>query len=154
MANPEETPNPRVWLTNELLNLDEAVKRVTAPDCGAIATFLGTTRNYFEGKEVVKLEYEAYEPMAIKSLEALIDELYKKPEFADVKHVVCGHRLGVVPVCEASVVIAVSSGHRAASFHACHWLLDELKAKVPIWKKEIYTDGSTWKANKEWDAPA
>mmetsp|Transcript_64312 Transcript_64312/g.172853 ORF Transcript_64312/g.172853 Transcript_64312/m.172853 type:complete len:103 (+) Transcript_64312:27-335(+) len=91
--------------------------------------------------------------MAIKEMEAIIEEAFANPSFKDVRHIVCGHRLGVVPVTESSVVIAVASGHRAASFEACHWLIDTLKARVPIWKKEIYVDGSTWKANKEWSAP-
>mmetsp|Transcript_75715 Transcript_75715/g.190404 ORF Transcript_75715/g.190404 Transcript_75715/m.190404 type:complete len:166 (-) Transcript_75715:96-593(-) len=145
---------PRCWITHEPLSLDEVVRKVSDTACGAIATFSGTTRDNFEGKEVVQLEYEAYEPMAIKEMEAIVEEVFANAAFDGVRHVVCVHRLGVVPNGEASVIIAVSSEHRAASFDACRFVIDEVKARVPIWKKEIYSDGSAWKANKEWAPPS
>lgn len=145
---------PLVFLTREELSLDPLVKAVGDDACGAITTFSGTTRNHFEGKEVLRLEYEAYEPMALKELKQLTTQTLAKYSHVGVRHVACAHRLGVVPCGEASVLIAVSSEHRAAAFDACRWMIDTLKARVPIWKKEIYADGSKWKENAEWVAPA
>mmetsp|Transcript_29869 Transcript_29869/g.54717 ORF Transcript_29869/g.54717 Transcript_29869/m.54717 type:complete len:177 (+) Transcript_29869:71-601(+) len=143
----------RAFLTHEPLSLDELYREVNATSCGAVVTFSGTTRDNFEGKEVKKLEYEAYEPMALKELQSLVDEALSGVCGAGVRHVACGHRLGVVPQGEASVIIAVGSEHRREGFSACSFLIDSIKAKVPIWKREIYTDGSAWKANKEWEPP-
>ncbi|KAK4292933.1 hypothetical protein Pmani_034334 [Petrolisthes manimaculis] len=119
----------------------------THPSCGAISLFVGTTRNTFQGKDVVQLEYEAYIEMAEKEMKSLCKVARKK---WPLKHIVIHHRLDLVPVKEASVIIAVSSEHRRESLDAVSYLIDSLKAKVPIWKKEIYTDGnSDWKKNKE-----
>eukprot|EP00746_Dinoflagellata_sp_MGD_P013516 gnl/MRDRNA2_/MRDRNA2_129253_c0_seq1.p1 gnl/MRDRNA2_/MRDRNA2_129253_c0~~gnl/MRDRNA2_/MRDRNA2_129253_c0_seq1.p1 ORF type:complete len:148 (+),score=28.92 gnl/MRDRNA2_/MRDRNA2_129253_c0_seq1:46-489(+) len=139
----------RVFITHDPLNLDTLCKTVADHGCGAIVTFSGTTRNHFDGKEVVRLEYEAYEPMALKQLQAIVAEAEEllRP---DAGAVACCHRLGVVPQGESSVLIAVSSEHRAKGFEACQYMIDTLKARVPIWKKEVYADGSTWKENKEW----
>lgn len=143
----------RAFLSHEPLSLDTLMRSVSDPSCGAIATFSGVTRNSFEGREVVRLEYEAYESMALKEMEKLVKHVMDGTSFPGVRQVACVHRLGVVPIAEASVLIAVAAEHRPEAFEACKYLIDEIKAKVPIWKKEIYADGSTWKANKEWCPP-
>lgn len=98
-------------------------------------------------KKVLKLEYEAYTPMALKELQKLCDQVRQKWEVLKIAVV---HRIGEVPIGEASVIIVVSSAHRRESLEAVHWAIDELKATVPIWKKEFYEDGETsWKKNSE-----
>lgn len=96
------------------------------------------------------MEYEAYEAMALKTMNQICEEL--RARWPDIKHIGIHHRLGTVPVKEASVVIAVSSPHRKSSLEAVHFAIDELKKSVPVWKKEQYADGegcSEWKENKE-----
>mmetsp|Transcript_52244 Transcript_52244/g.128185 ORF Transcript_52244/g.128185 Transcript_52244/m.128185 type:complete len:149 (-) Transcript_52244:121-567(-) len=132
------------------LSVVEATDFVSSPKAGGISTFIGTTRDTFEGKNVVRLEYEAYESMAIAELESLCSAVRSKWE---VMRIAVFHRLGVVPVSEASVIIAVSSAHRKDCIDACHFAIDELKARVPIWKKEVYEDGSNWKQNAEFKVP-
>jgi molybdopterin synthase catalytic subunit len=119
---------------------------------GAISLFIGTTRDNFEGKRVVTLEYEAYVPMAESEMRKLC--VTTREKFPGVLAVVIHHRLGRVPVAEASVVIAVSSPHRKIAINACHFTIDKLKATVPIWKREMYEDGSTWKENTEFLIPS
>jgi len=135
-------------VTSDCLNSSEAQQLATSPSCGAISLFVGTTRNNFSGKGVVQLEYEAYEPMAIKQMENVCLELRSK--WPDVEHIVLQHRVGIVPVSEASVVVAVSSPHRAAAIAAAAAAIDAVKTSVPIWKKELYEDGTcSWKENRE-----
>lgn len=148
---PDDGEKKHCFISHEPLSLDELVKQVSDPSCGAITTFSGTTRDNFEGKKVVHLEYEAYEPMALKEMDRILQDVLDGKCGAGIRRVACAHRLGVVPLAEASVLIAVASEHRAEGFDACRYIIDTLKARVPIWKKEIYADGETWKANKEWD---
>ncbi|XP_010517956.1 PREDICTED: molybdopterin synthase catalytic subunit-like [Camelina sativa] len=119
---------------------------VSAPQAGAIATFSGTTRDMFEGKTVLELRYEAYVPMATRCLSSIFTTARST---WDIHKIAVAHRLGPVPVGETSVFIAVSSVHRADGLDACKFLIDELKATVPIWKKEVYTNGEIWKENSE-----
>lgn len=114
--------------------------------CGAISSFVGTTRDTFQGKKVIKLEYEAYVPMAMKELRKLCEAAMARWE---VRRMSVWHKTGDCPVKEASVVIAVSSPHRRAALEACAWAIDELKATVPIWKKEFFEGGEVWKENAE-----
>ncbi|XP_043849277.1 molybdopterin synthase catalytic subunit isoform X1 [Dromiciops gliroides] len=143
----EDKPKDIIKFTAEKLSVDEVSQLVISPVCGAVSLFVGTTRNNFEGKKVVSLEYEAYVPMAeaeVRKICAAVRQQWP------VKHIAVCHRLGLVPVTEASVVIAVSSAHRAASLEAVKYVIDTLKAKVPIWKKELYEEEtSSWKRNKE-----
>ena len=126
----------------DLVIINQLVQKDTA---GAIVNFIGTTRNSFEGKEVVSLEYEAYEPMAKKEMLKLCVEARKK---WTLENIALYHRIGLVPVGESSVIISVSSAHRAAALEACTYLIDTLKETVPIWKKEKYADGTcNWKQN-------
>ncbi|KAI8078048.1 Molybdopterin biosynthesis MoaE [Gilbertella persicaria] len=127
-----------------LPTLDYITGLVQDDTAGAITTFSGTTRNTFEDKTVVELEYEAYIPMAKKVLMELIKEARSK---WDLKHVSIYHRTGVVPVGKVSVVVATSSKHRADSMDSARYLIDELKDRCPIWKREVYQDGSVWKGS-------
>ncbi len=128
-------------LSEEPLSLEEAVREVASDDAGAIATFTGTTRAHSRGREVVRLEYEAYEGMAEAEMERIAVELTERHSLiAAAIH----HRVGVVEVGETSVVIAVSSAHRAAALAACAEAIDTLKVTVPLWKKEIYVGGEEW----------
>jgi molybdopterin synthase catalytic subunit len=111
------------------------------PATGATVLFLGTTRNQNAGRRVTRLEYEAYDRMARREMRELAREARRR---WPVRRVAMMHRIGVVPVGEASVAIAVSAGHRAEAFTACHWLIDRLKEIVPIWKKEHFRGGTVW----------
>ena len=108
------------------------------PDCGAVALFLGTTRDHHDGRRVARLAYEAYEPMARDALAAIEREAAERFAIAACRIV---HRLGEVPLAEASVAVVVTAAHRAAAFDACRWAMDTLKRTVPIWKKESYAEG-------------
>lgn len=141
-----------VKITSAGLNAGEILAKVASNAAGANSAFVGTTRDTFEGKKVARLEYEAYVPMAEKELQKLCERVRER---WDVEKIAIFHRTGVVPLGEASVVIAISSAHRKESLEAVHFAIDDLKATVPIWKKEVYTDGSnSWKENKEcpWSA--
>ena len=119
---------------------------------GAVVTFLGTTRRTSEGKTVLYLEYEAYEPMALKKLEGISQEVTSKWAIQDVAIV---HRIGHLEIEDISLVVAVASPHRKEAFFACHQLVDRLKETVPIWKKEVFEDGSRWVACEDHEhAPA
>ncbi len=128
-------------LSAEPLSLDAAVDEVRSPDAGAIATFVGTTRAHSRGREVVHLEYEAYEGMAEQTMAALADELRARHSLTAVA---IHHRVGRVGIGETSVVIAVSAPHRADALAACRDAIDTLKVSVPLWKKEIYVGGEEW----------
>jgi molybdopterin adenylyltransferase len=128
------------------LNVAGILESVEDPCCGAISSFVGTTRDTFQGKRVTKLEYEAYVPMAMKELRKLCDVAVGR---WDVHRMAIWHKTGECPVKEASVVIAVASPHRRAALEACAWAIDELKATVPIWKKEFFEGGEVWKENAE-----
>lgn len=104
--------------------------------------FLNKAQFFLLGKEVVQLDYEAYIPMAEKVLFELIKEARQK---WDLKHVAVYHRIGTVPVGKSSVIVATSSKHRQDSMESARYLIDELKDRCPIWKKEVYHDGSVWK---------
>ena len=123
------------------LSLDAAVDEVRTEDAGAIATFVGTTRKRSRGRDVLYLEYEAYEGMAEQVMEQLADTLKRRH---DVCEVAIHHRVGRVDIGETSVVIAVSAPHRGDALAACREAIDELKVSVPLWKKEVYEGGEEW----------
>ncbi|KAK9877310.1 hypothetical protein WA026_017702 [Henosepilachna vigintioctopunctata] len=134
--------------TREKLSVEAVTDLVISPSCGAVSVFIGTTRDYFENKNVLSLEYEAYEKMALKVLTNLSNEI--RNQWKSVENIAIYHRLGTVPVKEASVIIAVSSPHRVEAMKATEWCIEQLKKSVPIWKKEIYKENlSEWKENKE-----
>jgi molybdopterin synthase catalytic subunit len=128
-------------LSDKPLNLNELVHFVGDAGAGAIVTFVGTTRDNNEGRRIYSLEYEAYPGMAEKEMRKLGEEAIKNWQ---VKKIGVLHRVGHVPIGEASVMIAVASPHRDDGFKACRYIIDELKKRVPIWKKELYEGGELW----------
>jgi molybdopterin synthase catalytic subunit len=108
---------------------------------GGTTLFVGTTRNENEGRVVERLEYEAYEAMALEEMRRIGDEIARRWRVVAISMV---HRVGVVPIGDASVAIAVSAAHRDEAFAACRYGIDTLKATVPIWKKEFYQGGEHW----------
>lgn len=128
-------------LSETPLSLEAAVAEVASPDAGAIATFVGTTRARSRGRDVIRLEYEAYEGMAEAELERIAGALTDRHALTAVA---IHHRVGVVAIGETSVVIAVSAPHRVAALAACAEAIDTLKQTVPLWKKEIYEGGEEW----------
>ncbi len=140
-----------ICITHSALELEKVLKFVSDPSCGAINTFLGTTRDRFNGKRVIRLEYEGYEPMAKKELLKMCQKVREK--WMGVLNIAIHHRLGVVEVGQVSVIIAVSSEHRTDVFDATAFLIDELKATVPIWKLEVFEcDNRVWRENKEFSS--
>jgi molybdopterin synthase catalytic subunit len=121
--------------------IDVASLAATAPEDGALCLFVGVVRNENRGRRVLRLDYEAYEEMAVALMEEIATEAAGRFPVTAVRLV---HRVGRLEVGEASVAVAVSSPHRAEAFAACRFAIDTLKARVPIWKKEFYADGSAW----------
>jgi molybdopterin synthase catalytic subunit len=115
--------------------------RIVGGEDGAVATFTGVVRNHHDGKEVLWLEYEAYEEMAETQIDGLITEASRR---WPISQVALRHRLGHLHMGEVSVAIAVAAPHRAEALEACRWLIDTLKAEVPIFKKEAYAGGEVW----------
>lgn len=132
-------PGLAVSLTRAPLDPAAVARSVERPEAGAVVAFVGTTREVHEGKRVLRLEYEAHEALARKTLVSLGQEALQRFGLAAVA---IRHRLGTLEIGEASVAIAVSAAHRAAAFEGCRFLIDALKTQVPIWKKEHYADGS------------
>lgn len=128
-------------VTNGPIDLQELVRFVTDAEAGAIATFIGTTRNNNDGRTVIALDYDGYAEMAEKELARIGEDAKKRWQICRMAIV---HRLGPVQITEASVVIAVSSGHREAAFAACRFAIEEIKRTVPIWKKEVFEGGEIW----------
>lgn len=138
-----------VEVTQTPLDVQRVVDAVAHASAGAISSFVGTTRDHFQGKRVLRLEYEGYEPMAASELRKICAQTRR--QWPGVVRIALVHRLGVVPVKEASVVVAVSSPHRRDAIEACAFAIDALKASVPIWKSEQYEgDERVWKENAEW----
>ena len=130
-----------VEITTETLDVGAIARRVVPENCGAIVTLDGFVRQFTKGRETLYLVYEAYEQMALKEMEKLIEAAREQFEIENVGIV---HRLGKLEIGETSVVISVAAPHRRAAFEACEWLIKELKRTVPIWKKEVYRGGETW----------
>jgi molybdopterin synthase catalytic subunit len=125
-------------LTADPIRMADLVAQVAAPDRGGIATFLGTVRDHHAGRGVVRLEYQAYGPMA----EAECSRIVAEAEGRWPCCVALRHRTGPVEIGEISVGIAVGASHRGEAFEACRYVIEELKQRVPIWKREAYDDGS------------
>ena len=109
---------------------------------GAVVTFDGVVRDNTKGRRVVSLQYEAYEPMAVKEMRRVGAEIRER--WPDVERVGVIHRFGPLEISESSVVIVITSPHRRVAFEACHYAIDRLKQTVPMWKKEIFEDGEEW----------
>jgi len=131
----------RVALVRHPINASQTVAHLRRGEDGAVVVFEGTVRNQTRGRKTLYLDYEAYEEMALRELESLAAEALRQFQIRDVALV---HRLGRLEIGGTSVLIVVVSAHRAAAFEACRWLIDTLKRKVPIWKKEYFEDGAVW----------
>lgn len=135
-----------ILITNDPLDTALAVSQVESPAAGAVAVFVGVTRNNTAGRKVLFLEYEAYRPMADRQLGRVADEMRER---WDLQGVAIHHRLGRLEIGEASLVVAASSAHRQAAFEACHFSIDRIKQIVPIWKKEFFEGGEVWVGSQE-----
>ncbi|MBI0397606.1 molybdenum cofactor biosynthesis protein MoaE [Cyclobacterium marinum] len=125
----------------EKIILEEVYTYLQDPEAGGIDLFIGSVRNHALGKNVLKLEFEAYEPMAISEMKKLA---HKAIEKWPLKKVLIVHALGEKQIGEPVVVIGTSSAHRQDAFESCRYLIDTLKMTVPIWKKEYFTDQTVW----------
>ena len=129
-------------LENEL-STENCTNWVCSDEVGGVVVFVGTVRNQTKGKRVLKLEFEAYKPMAIAEMKKIAEQAIAK---WPVLKIAIHHRVGVLNIGEIPVIIAVSCAHRNAAFEACQFAIDTLKESVPIWKKEFFEDGEVWVA--------
>ena len=132
-------------ITSDEIELGDVIRAVETGDAGAIVHFLGVVRNNTEGREVSYLEYEAYPPMAEKKMAEIAQEIHEKWGLDRVAMI---HRVGRLEIGEVSVAVAIASPHRKDAFEACHYAMNRLKQIVPIWKREVWTDGE-----EEWVKP-
>jgi len=132
-----------IQIMSESIDIMGCINWVMSPECGGIDVFIGTVRNTTKGKQVIRLEFEAYEKMALQQMGRIADEVMVK---WPVQKILIHHREGILQVGEVPVVIAVSAAHRDAAFDACRYVIDTLKKTVPIWKKEVFEDGDVWVA--------
>ncbi len=130
-----------VELTSDPIDVPRLIDHVNQPSNGGICTFLGVVRDNADGRPVVKLGYEAYESMAVAQMRTIVEEAMRR---WDLDAVALSHRTGELRIGEASVAIAVGAPHRAEAFEACRFIIDTLKTRVPIWKKEFFQDGAVW----------
>lgn len=130
-----------IRVTPERLDPQAAIEAVRRDEAGAVDVFLGVVRNTNKGRAVGHLVYDAYPSMAEKTMRELAGEAVERFDLADAAVL---HRTGRLEIGETSLLVAVSAGHRAATFEAGHWLVDEIKRRVPVWKKEVWADGEEW----------
>ena len=130
-----------VSLTHLPINPEKCRQAVKADAAGAHVVFTGAVRNHSKGSKVTNLVYEAYEPMAVKQMQAIVNEAKSRWTLHKIS---MQHRLGELHIGDVAVVVAVSASHRAEAFAACAWIIDELKREVPIWKREFTADGAEW----------
>jgi molybdopterin synthase catalytic subunit len=133
--------NTSIKITSEKLDLTYCYDFVTDDFCGGISAFIGTVRNNTKGKEVLQLDFSAYEPMALKEMQKIADLALEK---FNIKKIAIHHAIGMLQIGEIPVIITASSKHRKDAFLACEFAIDTLKETVPIWKKEYFTDGEVW----------
>jgi molybdopterin synthase catalytic subunit len=132
-------------ITDEPINGESIIRKLTTPEIGAVVTFVGVVRESTEGQRVKHLEYEAYPEMAESVLAQIGDEISE--QWQDVAGIAIVHRTGKLEIGETAVVIALSAAHRVQLFDALHYAIDRLKVIVPIWKKEVWSDGTgEWKS--------
>jgi len=130
-------------VTEAVLRPDELSTLVAAPGHGAETLFVGVVRDHHEGRDVRAVTYDAFRPLAARTLRTICEEAAVKWQ----ARVACSHRLGRLEVGEASVAIAAGSAHRAEAFEACRYVIEEIKKRLPVWKQEHYADGdSVWTA--------
>ena len=128
-------------ITDQPLDPQAVTSRVLAPTNGGVVTFLGTTRDETEGRQVLRLEYEAYGEMAEKTIAGILGELEQRWGVTDAA---VAHRVGRVEIGQVSMVVAVAAPHRKEAFAACWYAVDRIKETAPIWKKEFFQDGAVW----------
>jgi|SRR5271156_1000666 len=144
MANSDDV----FLLVRERIESDALIAKLKAPEDGAVVVFDGFVRNNFKGQETLYLEYESYEAMAYAKIREIGAEIHAK---FPIHRVAIVHRLGRLEIGETSVLIVVTSAHRAAAFDACRYAIDTLKRVVPIWKKEYFAGGGAWaEGEKSW----
>ena len=143
VVQPPATGDDWVALTDETLPIDAAYQWAVRPDCGAVVLFSGTVRDHAEGRPgVTSLEYEAYAEQVEPRLAAIADDIRRR--WPDTGRVALLHRIGLLELGECSVVVIASAPHRGEAFDAARYGIDTLKATVPIWKREVWSDGSAW----------
>lgn len=130
-----------IEITDQPIDVLKVIEVATQHAAGAINMFIGTVRNQTAGKKVVRLEYEAYAPMAVSEIKKII---LKANDEWHLQGYAVSHRVGLLVPGEIAVVVAVSTAHRKASFEACQYIIDNLKLTVPIWKREFFEDGDQW----------
>ena len=126
------------FLTSDPIEIESLLRQIAAPERGALTTFIGTVRNHHAGREVMELEYEAFGPMA----EAECGRIVAEAEARWPCRIALRHRVGRLGLGDAAVAITAAAAHRDESFQACRYVIEELKRRVPIWKRERYADGS------------
>lgn len=131
----------KVRITRKAFSVDEAIKLVETDEAGGYVVFLGKVRNENRGRRVLKLIYEAYEEMALKEMEEIRKEALEKFPILDI---LIWHRVGELEVGEDTILIVASGKHRGEAFDACRWAIDEVKKRVPVWKKEVTEEGTFW----------
>jgi molybdopterin synthase catalytic subunit len=132
-----------IKLKNTPLDPQECIDFIGSDSAGGSVVFIGTVRNNTKGKSVVRLEFEAYEPMAISEMRKIAEQAQAR---WNCEKISIHHRTGSLDISEIAVIIAVATPHRKAAFEACEYCIDTLKETVPIWKKEIFEDGEVWVA--------
>lgn len=130
-----------IVITHNSIDIQNVIRSAESADAGALNVFIGTVRSKTGEKKVIRLEYEAYEPMAILELKKIIEMAKEK---WNLKGWAISHRVGTLNIGDVAVVVAVSTAHRKESFEACQFIIDSLKQTVPIWKKEVFDGGEEW----------
>ncbi len=137
-----------IKVMSEKFSIDEVVGSIRSGGIGAIVTFVGTVRGNSKGREVDRIEIQVYKDMAVKQLRAIREEAIAK---LGVEEVAIVHRYGRLDVSENIMMIAVGAGHRPEAFEACRYVLEAIKEKVPLWKKEVTPEGDYWIEGEEYE---
>ena len=132
--------HPQFELTSDAIDPAACAERLRASSCGACVTFEGWVRDHNEGRGVTRLEYEAYPAVALSEGSRILEEVVARH---GVTHAYCVHRVGDLAIGDMAVWVGVSAGHRGEAFAACREIIDEIKKRVPIWKREHYTEGDS-----------
>lgn len=133
--------NIDIKISADPLHIQSCIDWAVLPECGGMNVFIGTVRNETKGRKVLRLEFEAYESMAVKEMEKIAEKVLEK---WPVQKILIHHRTGILQTGEVAVVIVVAAAHRDAAFTACRYTIDTLKQTVPIWKREVFEDGEVW----------
>jgi len=140
-ADSPPSSRPRCRISHEPLQANEALATVSGPGQGGVVLFIGLVRDHNQGKQVVRLDYEAYDSMAVRSMATICEQIEAETPGAKLCII---HRVGSLAIGDLAVLVAASTPHRAEAFSACRTAIERLKVEVPIWKKEFFPDGSEW----------